>query len=280
VVKWSQKAVLRFEQRSNFGSSFKQLDYNDLICIFFVGPIKRFYKDVNIISNDDGYEIGLDGRKIKTPLNNILKVNSLSLANMIANEWRSQRDLIKKHEMLLTNIAFTAIDNPQNMTKEEMIDQLTEWLYTDTLCFRIKEPVEMKSLQEQRYDPILDWLRERYNCEVPISDNIMPPDIPVSTQNKLKQIFNFNQASLFGLTLITENLKSLILTIALINQKISISEAVSLSRLELEYQTRVWGSVEWAHDLEKNLITATVASALIFFLSNSESTKVVKKGKL
>ena len=196
---------------------------------------------------------------------------------MLANEWRSQNEIIQRQNMFLTQLAFTAIDNPLNLSKEEIVNQLITSLTTDTLCFRIKEPIELKNLQEKRHDPILNWLKKKYQCEVPISESILTPVISSKTQNKLRNIFNFTQTPLFGLLSITENLKSLILTIALINRQITVSEAVSLSRLELEYQTKIWGSFEWAHDLEHNLVKAKVASGLIFFFLNCESTKVVKK---
>lgn len=64
-------------------------------------------------------------------------------------------------------------------------------------------------------------------------------------------------------------IKSLILTLAVIDRKLTVSQAVKLSRLEIEFQTEKWGSVEWAHDLEEHDTTSRLAAANIFLYYNT-----------
>ncbi|XP_053207992.1 ATP synthase mitochondrial F1 complex assembly factor 2-like [Panonychus citri] len=241
---------------------------------------KRFYKDVSVINSDDLYEICLDGKRIKTPFNKLVQVKSQQLALMVANEWKCQLDTIKSYEMHLTNLTNCAIDNPENHTKETLANSILEFLATDTICFRLREPVDLYKLQITRWDPMIDWLSTRYNCQVPLTEDVFLPPIPPVTQSTLhRHLLSYNQWSLHGIYSITESLKSVILTLALIDKKISVNEAVSLSRLELEYQTSIWGNVEWAHTIELMMTRARVSAALLFVFTNSESFKSITKSK-
>lgn len=220
----------------------------------------------------------LDGKRIKTPRNKIVQVPSYQLALAIANEWRCQQDTIKSHEMHLTNLTNQVLDNPSNLTKKDLADEAIEYLKSDTLCFRQTEPTELHELQTCRWDPVIEWLKKRYKCEVPLSYEVVLPQIPATTLATLhRHLLSYNEWSLYGIVSLAESLKSLQLALALIDRHLLVEEAVSLSRLELEYQTQIWGNVEWAHTIELVMTRAKVASALLFIICNSESSSKVYK---
>lgn len=199
---------------------------------------------------------------------------------MMANEWRCQKETIKTHEMHLTNLTSTALDNPLNLTNKEIADEALEFLKSDTLCFRLREPADLFELQTRRWNPIIQWLRDRYHCDVPLTDDVFLPPIPEATLTTLhRHLLSYNDWSLFGILSLAECLKSLILTLSLIDRHISVEQAVSLSRLELEYQTRIWGNVEWAHTIELMMTQAKVSAAVLFVITNSETSSKVSKLK-
>lgn len=78
-----------------------------------------------------------------------------------------------------------------------------------------------------------------------------------------------------GLMYAVDTLKSLILTLACVDKRISVEKAVSLSRLEEEHQLKYWQRVEWAHDLNQNESQARLAAAILFvhFHSNEHIVK-------
>ena len=98
---------------------------------------KRFYQNVSVSQSAETsqFEINLDKRKLKTPYGQIFQVNDKILANMIAFEWQSQQDTIKLGTMHLTSLVNTCIDNPNKLTKERVIEQIIEYLQTDTLLY-------------------------------------------------------------------------------------------------------------------------------------------------
>ena len=63
--------------------------------------IQRFYKKANTAKSDSGFEILLDGRRIKTPEKRDFIVQSELLALSIASEWENQEKFIIHHRMPL-----------------------------------------------------------------------------------------------------------------------------------------------------------------------------------
>ena len=88
---------------------------------------------------------------------------------------------------------------------------------------------------------------------------------------------SYNWNALNGLAFGVDALKSIILALACIERRVTVSEAVSLARLELLVQTGHWGSVEWAHDIEEHDTTARLAAATMFVHFNSAQSNLKSK---
>ncbi|RWS04473.1 ATP synthase mitochondrial F1 complex assembly factor 2-like protein, partial [Dinothrombium tinctorium] len=242
---------------------------------------KRFYKEVSVTKDANKFEINLDGRKLKTPFGNVLTVNNESLAFAIAHEWNSQNPIIRQDEMHLTSLTNTVLDNPLKSSKESLVDKVIEFLSSDTLCFRANEPLELMQLQKEKWDPLIKWFQTRFECEVSVTEEMISPTTnPLTTTMISRYLLSYNFSTLTGILFIVENLKSLILSLALFNRQITVEEAVNLSRLEIEFQITKWGNVEWAHDLELMMVRSRVASGLLFALLNTESTHSFKMKKV
>nr|XP_046916536.1 ATP synthase mitochondrial F1 complex assembly factor 2-like [Dermatophagoides farinae] len=243
--------------------------------------IKRFYKNVHILKADNHeprYEIILDKRKLKTPKGNVFFVQNEPLASMIAAEWDSQKDKIVPSSIHLTTLANTVIDNPGGHTIDSYVEKLISYLEFDTVCYRNSLPTELNELQTTRLDPIVQWFADQFKCSMPVTNDVVLPDIDPHTLDIIrKYLRSFNQWSIVGIMFATENLKSLILTCALIARQISIEQAVSLSRIEETFQTSRWTSVEYHHDIEQYNIQSRVAAAIVFILLNFEKNYIYHK---
>lgn len=248
---------------------------------------KRFYKEVtyNESFNDQlnkvKYEINLDKRKLKTPNGKLVEINSEFLAALIAHEWLIQDKFIFLSEMHLTSLLYTFIDNPSKLTKETIIDQLMTYIETDTILYRENEIVELVKLQNEKWTPYVDWINERFpelklqvRYDLSVDNQEHGDDKTInnsSTIDSLERYLNsYDLQSLIAINHICENLKSVILGLALINRKIiNIDMACDLALLETQFQTNRWGEVEWHHKFEEVNIRTRISAALVFVYFNS-----------
>ena len=232
--------------------------------------------------NNGSYEVNLDTRRLKTPRGQACLIPSRPLALAIASEWQSQKTVIKQAQMHLTSLTFTSIDNPMNSSNESLTDKLVDFLETDTVCYRSEEPEELRKKEDQRWNPIVDWFTRRYNVEVDVISNLLQIPVPEETLRKMRDhLIKYNLPSLIGFTFVCENLKSVILALALLERHIDVEQAVSLSLLETEFQTKTWGHIEWAHELDLVQLRSRVAAGVFFTLCHQDSilnhTKVSKQ---
>lgn len=121
-----------------------------------------FSNFVTILSIDGLYEINLDRRKLKTPGGKLFTVPNEALAIAVATEWDAQRGTLKFYTMhlvwdifsdlfipqcvasrthmpvelfLQTTLCNTALDNPTQRNKEQMINSALKFLETDTIWY-------------------------------------------------------------------------------------------------------------------------------------------------
>lgn len=239
---------------------------------------KRFYQNVSITQGEGGFEINLDHRKLKTPQARLFTVPSEALAIAVATEWDSQQDTIKFYTMHLTTLCNTSLDNPTQRSKDQLIRAAVKFLDTDTICYRVEEPETLVELQKNEWDPIIEWAEKRYNVEIGSSTSIMGPSIPARTREVLtSHLASYNMWGLHGIEFVVTQLKSMVLTLGLVDLHLTVEQAVLLSRLEEEYQIQKWGNVEWAHDYELQELRARTAAGTLFVHLCSESTTVKHK---
>ena len=107
-----------------------------MITIYFsITAKKRFYANVDVISSGNQYEITIDSKKLKTPAGNVFTVNSEPIALAVAQEWSAQKELIMLSQMHLTGMSNVCIDNPTKTTKYALVDDILNFLDTDTILF-------------------------------------------------------------------------------------------------------------------------------------------------
>ncbi|XP_051925243.1 ATP synthase mitochondrial F1 complex assembly factor 2 [Hippocampus zosterae] len=240
---------------------------------------KRFYQDVTISQGEGGlFEINLDRRKLKTPGGKLLTLPNEALAIAVATEWDAQRDSLKFYAMHLTTLCNTALDNPTQRNEDQMISAALKFLETDTVCYRVEEPYGLVDLQKNEWDPVLQWIENRYDVTIGSSSSIMGPDISQTTKDTFYQhLKSYNFWSLTGLEYVIAQLKSVVLSLGMIDRYLSVEQAVLLSRLEEEYQIQCWGNVEWAHDYDMYELRARTAAGALFVHLSSEGSTVKRK---
>ncbi|XP_014470815.1 PREDICTED: ATP synthase mitochondrial F1 complex assembly factor 2 [Dinoponera quadriceps] len=243
-----------------------------ILAIRNMATVKRFYRRTNILSSGSKFEIMLDQRKLKTPQGRVFEVNSKPLALAVAAEWDAQKEIIDRGSMHLTALCNTVLDNPQNHTKVDLVHHIVNCLEMDTILFYSSEADELYKLQVEKWEPIVRWFCKHYDVNIAGTQSIEAPAVSSETKTTLtRHLMSHNFNSIYGLVYAVDGLKSVILTLATVARTINIPEAVSLSRLEEEYQISHWGNVEWHHEYSKHDLQARVAAAMLFVYLNSHS---------
>ncbi|KAL0273566.1 UNVERIFIED_CONTAM: hypothetical protein PYX00_006205 [Menopon gallinae] len=239
---------------------------------------KRFYRKTDILQNDGHFEITLDQKKLKTPKGNLFYVKSEPLALAVAAEWDAQKTNITPSTMHLTGLTSTVIDNPNKLTKEDMVKEIIGYLHMDTVLFYSHEADELLDLQKSQWTPIISWFRHKFNVNIDAVQGIAEPVLEPETKEIIeKYLMSYDAWAIHGFKFVIEALKSVILGISCCERFISVEKAVLLSRLEEEYQGKRWGRIEWSHELNQQDLQARVAAGILFIYANSSSAIVKSK---
>ncbi|EDW63641.2 ATP synthase mitochondrial F1 complex assembly factor 2 isoform X1 [Drosophila virilis] len=247
----------------------------------YATPPKRFYKTTNVLCTDAGYEVTLDHRKLKTPNGAPFMVKSEPLAIAVATEFDGQKDHIERSRMHISALCFTAIDNPNKLTKLDMVNYLLNFVATDTVLFQYDDEKDLQELQRNEWDPLIEWFNQRFETNLQKTMNITPPQVSEVDKMKIaKHLQSYSLETLHGFVFAVDTLKSIVLACAVIDQQITVERAVALSRLEEEYQLKFWGRVEWAHDFSQQELQARLAAAVLFVHFNCSENLIKEKSIL
>ncbi|XP_068209903.1 ATP synthase mitochondrial F1 complex assembly factor 2 [Palaemon carinicauda] len=254
-----------------------QLQVTVTSCRSMAEARKRFYRNVGVAGTNDSYEINLDHRKLKTPLGKVLQIPHYGLALAVAHEWTAVQEKIHPSLMHLTGLSFTVTDNPLHSSKWDVVDKMLDYLETDTILYR-EGSDDFMELLEREWDPLLEWFNTKFNVNLTPCNGICGANIPVEIREAVRRYFlSYDIWAVHGFFYGVEAIKSVVLAIAAAERKISVEKAVYLSRIETEYQASRWGSVEWAHDLEKYDLQSRFSAAMIFIQFNTWNATVKQK---
>lgn len=228
--------------------------------------------DITVGGTDDNkdFTIKLNDINLKTPLNNLLRVRDETLALAIANEWKGKagKKKLDVPSMVLTTLAYEAIDNPFNETKDAVVSSIVEYLKFDTVRFRDTSHEELLEKQSRHWDPLIGWFEHKFDCHLPIEygDIMNTSSISKHTHETIaRYLHSLERWPLIGARFITQNMKSYVLASCLTERFLTVDQAVDLARLETKFQTERWTKVEWEHDLEEQCTKARVAAGTLFY---------------
>ena len=119
--------------------------------------MKRFYKTTSVGSEGDWFTALLDGRAIKTPAKRSCLMPTEKMAEVVAEEWESQKEEVDPRSMPITKLVNTAIDRVETR-REELLDELVKYAGSDQICYRAEHPKELIELQDKTWNPLLEWI--------------------------------------------------------------------------------------------------------------------------
>jgi chaperone required for assembly of F1-ATPase len=202
---------------------------------------RRFYKEATALADGDVWRIALDGKVVKTPAKNPLSLPTRALAEAVAAEWAAQDAKVKPDTMPLMQLASTAIDRVAP-DRDRIIRETADYAGTDLVCYRAEGPEELVERQAARWDPLLQWLRERYDVSLQTAAGVMA--VPQSDQALAalqRAVAAQDDLRLTALGVMTGTAGSLVIALALLEGRISPEAAADAAQLDELYQAERWG---------------------------------------
>lgn len=204
--------------------------------------MKRFWKEVAVVTEDGGWGIALDGRPVRTPQRAPLAVASAALAETIAAEWREQGETIDPATMPMTGLTNAAIDLA-TPDLAAFAAPVAAYAQSDLFCYRDARDAALQAEQAAAWNPLLAWAEARYGIEFALTQGVLPVDQPPATIATLQDAVLARDAwRLTALTPLVTIGGSLVAGLALLEGTFdadALWEAVSLDDL---YQERRWGA--------------------------------------
>jgi chaperone required for assembly of F1-ATPase len=199
--------------------------------------VRRFWKEARA----EGAAVLLDGRPVRTPGRNNLELPSQALAEAIAAEWNGVGDELDPRALPLTGLANAAIDivgdNPSAFAAS-----LARYGETDLLAYRATSPEELIARQAAEWDPLLDWVRTRYDVHVEVVHGVMHRSQPEATVARLGDAVTARSPfELAALSPIVTIGGSLVVGLALMERAFGAERLWSAVILDELWQEELWG---------------------------------------
>lgn len=203
--------------------------------------MKRFWKTAAVREAEGGWTVALDAKPIRTPAKNPLVVPSRALAEAIAAEWNGQGEEISPASMPLMRLASTAIDLVSKR-HEVVAAEVAKYAETDLVCYRAERPPQLAHRQQAGWGPLLDWAMLRYDAPLSVTSGVIPAaQNPASLKSFHGVVASYSPLELTALHAITTACGSIVLGLALVEDRIDAEEAYALSQLDETFQIEQWG---------------------------------------
>lgn len=207
---------------------------------------RKFYKAVTVAEVEGGWQVQLDGRNLRTPKARLMVLPTRAIAELIAEEWAAQTDVIEMATMHATRLANTAIETIGG-AREGVADQIADYAGSDLLCYLAEVPAALVSRQQAAWEPVLARAEAEEGLVFERCTGIVHREQPAETLTKVREIaLSLDDFALAGLAFGVPLFGSAVLAIALLRGWMSGEAAYDLSRIDEAFQEATWGVDEEA----------------------------------
>jgi len=203
--------------------------------------VKRFYKLVAIAPEQNGWQVMLDGRGVRTPGKRAQLVPSRALAEAMAAEWAGQGDEIDAARLRFRDLADYAIDVVATDPRVA-IDAILPYAGTDTLCYRADPGEALHRRQDELWEPLLSAAETRLDVRFVRASGIMHRPQPEATIRRLRDLVSaMDPLTLAGLQTLTSLAASLVIGLAALEEDADAASLWDAANLEEDWQAGLWG---------------------------------------
>ncbi|MET3559941.1 chaperone required for assembly of F1-ATPase [Bartonella japonica] len=203
---------------------------------------KRFYREVKTVCEEGGFSILLDGVSVKTPARRHFFVPTEVFATLVAHEFENQKEVIDPAKMPITRLVNTVIDGVAD-DMQAVFEDLLRFVACDMIFYRAQTPKELVQRQCEKWDPLLDWVEEKFGARFHLVEGIMHVE---QSRESVQAVSNYLRkfespymlAALHTMTTLTG---SALIALAVAARKIDADYAWDIAHLDENWMIEQWG---------------------------------------
>ena len=234
--------------------------------------MKRFYKDVAVVADGNGWRVTLDGRTVKTQGKKPQVVPTRALAEAMAEEWARQGDEIDANAFPLRDLADFAIDMGHN-GRDALAAEITIYAETDTLCYRADPGEPLHERQMAMWEPILMAAEHRWDAHFERISGVVHRPQPAETLARMRAaVAALDTFTLAALRMLTGLSASLVIGLAAIQPEADAEALWAAASLEEDWQAELWGRDAEAEAVRKARFEAFALGIRFVALAGGRTT--------
>ena len=203
--------------------------------------MKRFYRDAGFAAVDGGWQVRLDARALSTPKRAPLLLPAEALAAAVAAEWNAQGERIQPATMPMTGLANAAIDHVMP-DPAAFAGSLAAYAASDLVCYRADAPDALVQRQCAAWDPVVAFIRRRFDAELVVTTGIQHVAQPAATLERLRAALDtLSPFQLAGLQPVVTISGSLVIALMLAEGAIDTATAFAAGQIDELFQAEMWG---------------------------------------
>jgi chaperone required for assembly of F1-ATPase len=206
---------------------------------------QRSYEQVDVAEGEGGHQLLLDGKPVRTPARRLLAVPRLKLAEMLAAEWRAQREIIDPAKMPATRLANSIIDGVADKP-EPVAAEVKKYLASDLVFYRAASPEGLVALQSAAWDALIDWARDalgaRFVCTQELAFVAQSEAALKAAGAAIPRATNRDDVWRLGaLHAVTTLTGSTLIALAVLHGPLTAEEAWAAAHVDEDWNMGIWG---------------------------------------
>ncbi|MCG6115148.1 MAG: ATPase [Mesorhizobium sp.] len=203
---------------------------------------KRFYKTVEVSEVEGGFRVLLDGKPVRTPGRAFLALPTAAAAQIVADEFDAQGEILDIPAMPVLRLANTALDGVAQ-DPQAVLEDVLRYASCDLVCYRADGPEPLVARQAECWDAVIDWARATLSARMVLAEGVMHVDQPREAIAAIGIHLNarkdpFRLAALHVMTSLTG---SALLALAVDEGQFTAEEAWKAAHVDEDWNIEQWG---------------------------------------
>ncbi len=204
---------------------------------------KRFYTQAHFDLREGAHVLLLDGRPARTPGRKSIALPTAASAQLVADEWQAQVDIIDPATMPITRIVNSALDGV-SQEMDGVRAEITRYAGSDLVCYRSSEPESLQQAQALHWDPVLAFARDKLGADLVLANGITFAQQSDEALAAVRRAVDAIEGALplACVHVMTTLSGSALIALALVQDHLDLQTAWTAAHVDEDFQMRIWGA--------------------------------------